>query len=123
MDEELLRSKGAKPANIRRASAPGFMLRVGQRATLLRSANGLAHGILMELTHAEIDQLYAEPSVQAYRPEAVLCELHDGSQIPALCFNLVEPPRPGEANSEYAARLRDLAARLGLPSEYVESIQ
>jgi hypothetical protein len=77
----------------------------------------------MELTHDEIERLYSEASVRAYRPEAVLCELVDGSRVPALCFNLVVPPAPEEVNSEYAAKLRDLARRLGLPSDYVESIQ
>ena len=77
----------------------------------------------MELTHAEVEQLYSEPSVRDYRPEAVVCRLSNGSCIPALCFNLIEPPRPDEANSEYAAKLRDLAARLGFPSEYVENIR
>lgn len=123
MDVDLLRTKGVYPTNIRPASVPGFALRIGQRATLLRNPNGLAHGILMEITHAEIDQLYAEPTVQAYRPEAVLCELSDGSRIPALCFNLIEPPRSEEANSEYAAKLRGLATRLGLPSDYVNDIR
>jgi hypothetical protein len=123
MDADLLRTKGVNPANIRPASVSGFALRIGQRATLLRNPNGLAHGILMELTHAEVEQLYSESSVRTYRPEAVLCKLNDGSLIPALCFNLLEPPRPEEANSEYAAKLRGLAARLGLPSDYVDSIQ
>lgn len=123
MDADLLRAKRANPANIRAASVPGFALRIGQRATLLRNPGSRAHGMLMELTHAEIEQLYSEPSVQAYRAEAVLCELNDGSQVPALCFNLVEPPRPEEANAEYAAKLRHLAARLGLPSNYVNAIQ
>jgi hypothetical protein len=123
MDADLLRTKGVSPANVRPASAPGFALRIGQRATLLRNPNGLAHGILMELTHAEMEQLYSEPSVRAYRAEALLCRLSDGSYIPALCFNLIEPPRPAEANSEYATKLRDLATRLGLPSEYIENIR
>ena len=123
MDADLLRTKGVNPANVRAASVPGFALRIGQRATMLRDPNGLVHGILMELTHAEVEQLYSEPSVRVYRPEAVLCRLSNGSSIPALCFNLIELPRPDEANSEYAAKLRDLAARLGFPSEYVESIR
>jgi hypothetical protein len=123
MDADLLRTKGVAPANIRPASVPGFALRIGQRATLLPNPNSVSHGILMELTHAEVELLYSESSVRAYRPEAVLCELHDGSRIAALCFNLLEPPRAGEANSEYAAKLRDLAARLRLPTDYVDSIQ
>jgi hypothetical protein len=76
----------------------------------------------MELTHDEIEQLYSEASVRAYRPEAVLTELGDGSRVPALCFNLVVPPSPEEANSEYADKLRTLARQLGLPADYVESI-
>ncbi|HEX2715123.1 MAG TPA: hypothetical protein VHM88_23325, partial [Candidatus Acidoferrales bacterium] len=72
--------------------------------------------------HNEIDRLYSEASVSAYRPEAVTAELADGSRIPALCFNLVEPPSPEERNAEYAAKLRALAFRLELPSDYVDSI-
>ncbi len=123
MDADLLRSKGTNPVNIRPASVPGFTLRIGQRATLLRSPHARARGILMDLTHLEIEQLYSEASVRAYRPEAVLAELVDGSQVPALCFNHLVPPAPEETNSEYAAKLRDLARRLGLPASYVDTIQ
>ena len=123
MGADLLRTKGAEPIKIRPACAPGFALRIGQRPTLLRDPDARGYGILMELTHDEIEQLYSEASVRVYRPEAVLCELGDGSRVPALCFNLVVPPVPEEANSEYAAKLRDLARRLGFPSDYVERIQ
>jgi hypothetical protein len=123
MDADLLRAKGAHPFNVRPASAPGYALRIGQRATLLEAPNARAYGILMELTHDEIEQLYSEVSVRAYRPEAVIAELADASRIPALCFNLLVPPAPEEANSEYATKLRGLAARLKLPSDYVESIR
>ena len=123
MDADLLRAKGTQPVNIRSVSVPGFALRIGQRATLLRNPDAQAHGILMELTHAEIEQLYSDASVRAYRPEAVLAELADGARVPALCFNLLVPPSPEEANSEYAAKLRDLARRLRLPADYVERIQ
>jgi hypothetical protein len=123
MDADLLRAKGIHPENVRPASVPGFALRIGKRATLLRTPDAIAYGILMELTHAEIEQLYSEPSVSAYRPEAVLTKLTHGSTVPALCFNLVVPPAPEDANLEYAAKLRDLARRLELPPDYVESIQ
>lgn len=123
MDADLLRTKGVDPANVRPAAVAGFSLRIGQRATLVPSPNGRAHGIVMELTHEEVEHLYAEESVRAYRPEAVVCELADGSQVPALCFNLFEPPRAGEANPEYAAKLRDLARRLELPADYVARIR
>jgi hypothetical protein len=123
MDAELLHNKGASPQNIRRASVPGFALRIGKRATLWRDRDACAYGLLMELTHEEIEKLYSEDSVRAYRPEAILAQLDDGSRVPAMCFNLVEPPFPDERNSEYAARLRELARQLELPADYVKAIQ
>jgi hypothetical protein len=123
MDVDLLLSKGAHPTDPRPASVPGFALRIGQRATLIRNAESSAHGIIMELSHAEIEQLYSEASVSVYRPEAVLAQLADGSYIPALCFNLVVPPAPEEANADYAMKLRELARRLKLPPAYVESVR
>jgi hypothetical protein len=77
----------------------------------------------MELTQAEIDHLYSDSSLKAYRPEAVLTEVTDGSTLPALCFNLVEPPQPEECNHHYAAKLRALAERLQLPQHYVDTIE
>jgi hypothetical protein len=123
MDVELLRSKGAHPMQPRLACVPGFALRIGQRATLMPNAESTVHGIITELSHPEIEQLYSEASVNAYRPEAVLAQLPDGSYISALCFNLVVPPAPDEANPGYAVKLRDLARRLKLPPSYVETIR
>ena len=122
MDSNLLRGKGAHPENVRTSSVPGFALRIGNRATLVPSAGERAYGILMELTNAEIEQLYSEAGVRAYLPEAVLAELEDGTRIPALCFNLLEAPAAHERNPEYAAKLRDLAQRLELPAAYVSRI-
>jgi hypothetical protein len=122
MDADILHSKGANPVNIRPASVPGFGLRIGQRASLVPAPTGRAYGVLMQLTHDEIDQLYADPSVRAYRPEAVLAELDDRSRVPALCFILPVAPSPAESNPDYAAKLRDLGRRLGLPSAYVDAI-
>ena len=60
--------------------------------------------------------------MREYRPEAVIAELNDATRIPALCFNLPEPPQPDESNEEYAQKLRLLARRLGLPEGYIEHI-
>jgi hypothetical protein len=79
------------------------MLRIGHRLTLIPNAESSAYGIVMELSHAEIEQLYSDASVSAlyanpglskYRPEPVLAQLADSSYLPALCFNLVAPPAP-----------------------------
>jgi hypothetical protein len=48
--------------------------------------------------------------------------IRGGATVAALCYNLAEPPAAHERNAEYAAKLRALAERIGLPSEYITSI-
>lgn len=122
MDEALLREKGLRPSGGRAARVENFRLVVGERATLVPREGSEAHGLLFSLTPGEVDALYSETSVSAYRPEAVCAQLPDGTFVPALCFNLPAPPAPGEHDPRYASKLRDLAARLGLPADYVSSI-
>jgi Gamma-glutamyl cyclotransferase, AIG2-like len=122
MDQELLKGKGIQPIDVRLAAVSGLRLRIGARAALVSAPDAEVHGVLMKLTHAELDKLYSEPSVQAYRPEPVLAVASDGATVAALCYNLPEPPGSGERTPEYAAKLRALAQRIGLPNDYVSSI-
>lgn len=123
MDEALLRDKGINPENPRMAFVENFALIIGERASLVPALGGTVYGFLFSLTHSEVDALYSEESVSAYRPEAVLAKLANGNVAPALCFNLPTPPSTNERNSEYVAKLRELASRIGLPPNYVSSIQ
>jgi gamma-glutamyl AIG2-like cyclotransferase len=123
MDRQLLEGKGIRPEDVRLAAVPGFGLRLGARAALASAPGAEVHGVLMKLSHADLEKLYSEPSVQAYRPEPVLAVAGNGVAVAALCYNLPEPPGPDERNAEYAAKLRALAQRIGLPSEYVSSIR
>ena len=122
MDKDTLESKGVRPVDIRSAALPGFALRIGAQAALIPALAGRVHGLLMKLSHGDIDRLYAEPTMRAYRPEPVLALLHNGASIPALCYNLPQAPTRDERNAEYAAKLHSLTQRLGLPSDYVASI-
>jgi hypothetical protein len=123
MDEALLREKGLRPEDRRTAYVENFRLVIGERATLVPSAGARAYGVLFSLTRGELDALYSEESVRAYRPEPVSARPDDGKVVHALCFNLSAPPAPGERNPLYASKLRRLAARLGLPADYVSSIR
>jgi hypothetical protein len=123
MDKDLLQAKGVQPAFIRSASVEGFVLRVGEHASLVPDESGRVHGVVALLSYDELQKLYSEPSVRAYRPEAVLAHLSNGEVIAALCFNLPQPPSPDERNPEYAAKLRVIAERIGLPVDYVASIR
>jgi len=123
MDEDLLKTKGVTALDLRPASVSRFELRIGNRATLVPAPSGRVFGLVASLTHADLERLYSDPSVQAYRPEAVLAHLLNGETMPALCFNLVEPPSVDERNPEYASKLRALAERLSFPAEYIASIE
>ena len=122
MDDALLREKGLNPEDRRLASVENFRLVVGARATLVPCAGATAYGVLFSLSRGEVDALYSEDSVSAYRPEAVAAQLPDGRFVPALCFNLPAPPSADERNPQYASKLRELAQRIGLPHAYVSSI-
>jgi hypothetical protein len=122
MDESILRNGGVVPANPRRAYVNDFALRIGQRATLMPHTGARAFGMLMALTHADLQSLYGAPGLEHYRPEAVLAHQLQGSGIPALCYNLPEAPHPGERNLEYALRLQGILESLGFPREYIDSI-
>lgn len=123
MDESLLGAKGLNPSRRRIASVENFALVIAERATLVPRAGHTAYGVIYALTHDELDALYSEDSVSAYRPEAICARLEDGSLIPALCFNLPAPPSHDERNPPYASKLRELASRIGLPQSYVSSIE
>ena len=122
MDADALVSKGLHPVNVRLAAVPGYTIRIGNRATLVRQPGSTAYGVLMDLPPHEVDALYSGAGLEAYRAEPVKAEV-DGERITAFCFNLDKPPSPGEANREYAEKLRELARRLGLPLDYIERIR
>ena len=122
MDPDLLREKGIVPTAVELASVEGYALRIGQRAALVASGGSRVHGVVMSLTLADLERLYSEPGVAAYRPQAVLAQLASGGVIAALCYNLPEPPAPGEHNTEYFVKLRVIGRKVGLPADYVESL-
>lgn len=122
MDEALLRAKGLRPGGRRVASVEGFGLLIGERATLVPRAGSIVYGVIFSLTRGEVDALYTEASVSAYRPETVSARAADGSVTEALCYNLPAAPS-GARDRRYAAKLRGLARRAGLPADYVSSIK
>ena len=123
MDEDLLRTKGLDPQGGEVAAVDGLALRIGRRAALVPAPGSRVHGLVFSLTLSEVDRLYSDPTVSAYKPQAVLATLASGGVIAALCYNLSEPPLLSERSPEYAAKLRAVAQKVGLPAEYVASLE
>jgi hypothetical protein len=122
MDVEVLRANQVIPADPRRAYVDDFALRIGARATLVPAPGARAYGMLIALTHLELERLYAVPGLEDYRAEAVLARPLDGQVTAALCYKLREPPERHERNAEYAARLQGVLSRLDFPPEYVSAL-
>lgn len=123
MDADLLRSKGVAAARIRRAGVQNFALVIGRRATLVPLKGARSYGVLMDLTHDELAMLYSSSDLQCYHPEALVAQTFDAESVPALCYNLSEPPGPEDRNSAYAAQLRAVLAKLDMPRDYIDSIR
>jgi hypothetical protein len=105
MDSDILRESEVVAESPRRAFVDGYVLRIGQRATVVPAPGAQACGMVFALTHGDLERLYAAPGLEQYRPEAILARTMEGEASPALCYNLREAPGPDETNPEYAARL------------------
>jgi len=119
MDEDILLTKGVKIRNPRKAYVKDYVLRVGKMATLLRTKNNEAHGLVYELTHKEIDILYKDSGLSEYVSEAIEIQVENKS-IPALVCNLITPPLEDEINEVYVEKLFVCMKKykLPLPKEY-----
>lgn len=115
MDPELLEAKGVTPRNPRKGVVRGYRLRIGNMATLLREDGAEAHGMLYDLTHAELHSLYRGAGLDAYVAEALLVDCDGEGPVAALCCNLLEPPAEAESNPDYLGKLELCMQRLDLP--------
>ncbi len=114
MDPDVLKTKGVVPRNPRKAVAKGYRLRIGNMATLLREPNAEAHGIVYQLTHAEVHRLYGGSGLDAYVAEPIMVETEGHGKVAALCCNLLIPPAEGESNPEYQLKLTQCIQKLGV---------
>lgn len=122
MDEATLAGKGISPGSIHIGYVEEFALRIGERATLVRSAGARAYGVVMDISADDVKALYAESSVVDYVPEPVTVMLVDESKVAAICYNLPVDKVTG-TNRAYAEALMALAKRLGLPEYYLAEIK
>jgi len=122
MDESLLASKGVRVSKSTVGYVDGYGLRIARRATLVPDHSNRAYGVLMTLRAADVRALYSDESVADYVSESVSVVLPDGTVESAVCYNLPERKLEG-ANPEYANTLLILAAKIGLPDDYLQQIR
>lgn len=123
MDVDALTHDSFEASSVGPARLPGFELRIGNRATLVKSAGAVSYGVVVDMPARELRRLYSQPGVSDYRAETVdAVLLQDASQHVVQCYNL-PASRVGDAvNVDYATRLSDLARALDFPVDYVAHI-
>lgn len=121
MDTDLLIRKGLRPEAAEPAKLAGHGLRIGDRATLEKSAHERVYGVVIQLRDKDLELLYSEKSVADYIPEVVVANGFAGTEIPAICYRLPMHLLSGK-NLAYAASLAIVARKIGLPGEYVKEI-
>lgn len=122
MDKAVLAEQGIAPSGAAIGYLDGYELRIGERATLLRSTGARAYGVVMNITIDEVQNLYSQSNVADYVSEPVTVELPDESKVEAVCYNL-----PGDkiigTNQKYAESLLEVAISLGFPESYLDKIR
>lgn len=121
MDESVLKEKGFHPTSPVLAYIDGYSLRIGERATLIKSTGQRAYGAIMDLSEKELNQLYSDPGVVDYIPEQVTAHKIAGGTKNVLSYNLPKEKLAGK-NKEYAISLTEVAKKIGLPQSYVDEV-
>ena len=106
MDSDVLKKFEVEIVNPRKAYADNFALSIGNRATLVATTGARAYGMVLSVTHAEVNKLYSGVGLEDYCLEAILVNLMSEKTLPAICYSLLNAPLPDEANFEYAEQLR-----------------
>ena len=122
MDEALLREKGMNPSKPILAFVDGFGLRIGERATLIKSDDERAYGLIMSLSDQELSILYGDESVADYIPENITAITEKKELVNVISYNLPLEKLSGQ-NEQYAESLAIVAKKVGLPPEYISEIQ
>jgi hypothetical protein len=122
MEEALLKEKGFYPTKPVLGYVDGYGLRIGERATLVKSIEQRAYGAIMSLSQEQLSRLYGEPSVADYLPEEITVTTFNKETLKVVVYILPVRKLAGQ-NKQYARRLAITASEAGLPKEYIQEIE
>ena len=121
INPEILDKVGMRPTRQEPAMLAGFDIRISPYVNLVRSAGHTVFGVLMEVTHAELQHTYSQLKAR-YLPEAVMVSDAAGCLRPALCY-IVPDMLPGQAEVDHVEALATAAEGLGFPQWYLARIR
>jgi hypothetical protein len=125
MNRAVLREVDIVPEAFEAARLAGHDIVIAPRANLVPAPDRCAYGVVAELTHAELERLYAhsrEVLGQAYLPHPVLVETMQGRWLPVLCY-LAAAMEPRPADPAYVDRIVAPAREHGFPESYLARLE
>ena len=122
MDPALLESTGFKPSDPRLARIEGYKLELNGVAKIVPSDGANVWGQLIKLSQADLEAMYSFETTKMYRPEKFTIILANGEEIEAGCYN-APADESAVFNDEYLGKLIKAAERLGLPGDYIQTLE
>jgi cation transport regulator ChaC len=121
INPRMLDKVGMKPTRQEPATLAGFDIRISPYVNLVRSGGHTVFGLLMEVTHAELEHTYSQLKAR-YLPQAVIVSDSAGELRAALCYISPHMP-PGQAEAEHVETLATAGESLGFPQWYLTRIR
>lgn len=104
----------------------GYELTIGSSANVTKNALARVFGIVMPLTHDEIDILYGTEAQAKlgtqYMPAPVLVMTDNGLIVPSLCYVAYEQ-MTGVASETYIETILSAARTHDFPDSYIQHIK
>jgi AIG2-like family len=112
---------GIESSSVTVAKLSGYDICFDPHANIFRSEQHSIYGVLVHVTHEELNRLYRRDGVGEFLPEAVLVEIDGNKLLPALCFI---PPLRSNAPPDYGyvEQIIKAAKTHGFPSWYLNRL-
>ena len=122
MRPDVMAQSAVNPAKVDVAKLNGYDIAFDPHANIFPHPFASVYGILVQVTHEELNRMYGVTGVGVFLPEAALVTVNDTNWIPALCFM---PPCRNELSPDqaYLDRLIEAAILRGLPQDYIARLK
>ena len=126
MNIEVLMNRGISERAYHVCQLPGYELTIGSSANVVKNGLGRVFGIVMQLTHDEIDILYGSEAQAKlgtqYMPEPVLVMTAAGNIVPSLCY-VAYHQDAGVPSATYIDAILSAAQQHDFPQSYIHHIE
>jgi AIG2-like family len=125
MNPAVLREAGLEPPPFEVGRLDGYDITIGPLANLVESEGATTYGLLAQMSHGELRQLYdhAEKVLGGnYEPHPALVQTRDGRWRAALCY-IAPAMEHRPADRAYVERILKPAREHGFPARYLARLE